>query len=691
MFYQGRDFLLSLLMMRKKIYILLYSLIIAYCFPAHAGVVTDSLLLNRIFDFPHSLSAAHRSSVDTAEYSYSRYFFDIKKRNFTLLAVPGLFFIAKRGQRQYLGESYNKVLKSNTDDAVVQSLLNYNNVPGSSTVMPTVINYLHPHIYRVTMVQNYLLSPFNRQNKKYYRYKLTAWTDSTVTLTFRPRVDNTMLVNGHAIVDYSSGRVHSVEFSGEHDMVRFTLNLLANRDDNMQYFKECRLNAAFKFLGNKMQMLYKSLYDVKQLDTSLVVPQYPALSMDRVRIDTLSDEERQLFAVISTDEQKSPVPDSLKKSHKKNFLWDVIGNNLMNRIKATFGDENQGYLRIHPLLDPLYMGYSERKGFTYKFDLRGAYRFSPRSELFVRLRAGYAFKDKVFNFRIPIHWVYNSRRNFYTSMEIGNGNRINSSTIANLFTSKQIDSISNLNRDLYKFREDYINMVTNYEFSNKLTLQLGFTFRKRTALDSEAYQLVNMKRVYNTFAPKAELEYRPKGRGGPVISVDYERGMKGFLQSNTEYERWEVDMQYIKRLTRLQALSTRVGMGLYTLKGHDAYFLDFENFRENTLDGGWNDDWSGQFELLNSDWYNSSRYYLRTNITYESPILLTSWIPFVGRFIEMERIYISALSVRQLYPYIECGYGFTTRLFSIGAFVSNKNGKFEGFGCKFGFELFRRW
>ena len=82
---------------------------------------------------------------------------------------------------------------------------------------------------------------------------------------------------------------------------------------------------------------------------------------------------------------------------------------------------------------------------------------------------------------------------------------------------------------------------------------------------------------------------------------------------------------------------------------------------------------------------------MRTNFTYETPLLVASWLPYVGHYIEMERIYVSALAVKELHPYFELGYGFTTRLFTIGAFVSNRNWKFNGFGLKFGFELFRHW
>ena len=37
------------------------------------------------------------------------------------------------------------------------------------------------------------------------------------------------------------------------------------------------------------------------------------------------------------------------------------------------------------------------------------------------------------------------------------------------------------------------------------------------------------------------------------------------------------------------------------------------------------------------------------------------------------------------------GYGVTTRAITLGFFAAFKNTKFNGIGCRFGFELFRDW
>ena len=175
-----------------------------------------------------------------------------------------------------------------------------------------------------------------------------------------------------------------------------------------------------------------------------------------------------------------------------------------------------------------------------------------------------------------------------------------------------------------------------------------------------------------------------------MLTVNYERGLKDILNANMDYERWELDASFLHKMSRLRVLNSRVGTGFYTLRSSN-YFVDYTNVRDNNLPSGWEDDWSGQFQLLNSRWYNESDYYLRAHVSYESPLLALSHLPLIGRYFETERIYLSALSIEHTRPYYEVGYGFTNRFFSTGLFASFLGGHFQKFGCKFTIEIFRRW
>ena len=274
---------------------------------------------------------------------------------------------------------------------------------------------------------------------------------------------------------------------------------------------------------------------------------------------------------------------------------------------------------------------------------------------------------------------------------MGNGNRITNSLVAEAIKNESADSVKWTNLNLDYFKDTHMKLHVHYDCSPYIGIQTGMVFHRRTAVDKSEFIAVNRPYVYTSAAPQVEIELRPWGYSGPICTLDYERGIKGLFNANIGYEKYEFDVQHKYGIASMSSLQTRLGVGFYTKQGKGWYFLDYSNFKENNIPGGWNDSWANEFELLNSNWYNASKYYVRANCTYESPILLTSWVPYLGKFVEKERFYINMLRVRKLNSYIEYGYGFSTHVFSTGIFSAMQNGHFSGFGMKFGFELFRQW
>lgn len=105
---------------------------------------------------------------------------------------------------------------------------------------------------------------------------------------------------------------------------------------------------------------------------------------------------------------------------------------------------------------------------------------------------------------------------------------------------------------------------------------------------------------------------------------------------------------------------------------------------------GWSDDIGGVFQNLDRRWYNSSRKYVRANVTYEAPFLLLPLLFRNTKYVLNERVYLGGLVVPHLNPYVELGYGIGTHIFDVGIFASSINGKFDGMGFKITFELFNR-
>ena len=176
---------------------------------------------------------------------------------------------------------------------------------------------------------------------------------------------------------------------------------------------------------------------------------------------------------------------------------------------------------------------------------------------------------------------------------------------------------------------------------------------------------------------------------GPNLSINYERSIKS-KAFDLDYARWEASASKIFCLPSTKQINLQVGTGLYTRrKGNN--FMEFRNFCVNNLPGGWDDDWTGDFQLLDSKLYNISHYYISSNLSYETPLMMTSFIPYVGKYVERERLYWSGLLIEYSRPYYELGYGFTTRFFSAAAFAGFNELKMTSFGTKFTIELFKKW
>lgn len=643
----------------------------------------DSLMLERMFHYAQAIQ--DKRHTNHTNYNYTRFALDVERKNFSLLAIPTMFAIANTGQRLFVDESYNIVYNYGSPDMRSKTLLRNTTIPHRKMAMENILKYLTPQIYHETIIDDYIISPFSLTNKRFYKYNVTFLNDDKAEVTFSPRRKNTQLVSGNAIIDYYTGRVMECYLGGEYDMVDFGLTLTMGDEYRHSLLpSKVILDSDFSFLSNKISGRYVSYYDLPKTD-SISSPE----QMAELRPDTLSEKER---TVIEKFMQKKARTDTVNKRKKKYKLLENIGDNVLNRIRQNFGNDGKGYIRIDPILNPLYLGYSKRRGITYKFDFRARYMFSANSDLAARLKAGYSFKQRQLYLNIPLTWQFNKQSNGYTRIEFGNGNHVGNSMLAQRMQELMPDSVTDWQTStMNDFRNNYMKFYTHIDITPHVEITGGLSIHRRKAVNIAAYKKLSQRYTYHSSAPTLEIRLSPWLSQGPCLTIDYERSIKGLFNANISYERWELNSEYIYRQNKLQSLHLRFGTGFYTTKDKNGYFLDFANFRENTVPGGWNDDWSGEFELLSGNTYNRSDYYIRANATYESPLLILSWLPCVGKYMEMERMHVSTLDVKGIHPYIETGYGFTTRWFSAGVFVAFNQWEFDAVGIKWGFELFRKW
>ena len=666
----------------------------------------NKLLLNKVASYYSEQYSQLPDSLETN--IYNKILIQIPRRNFSIITIPHMYHVVRSGERDHLLESYYHSVLYKDKDPENNRQVYVSTVRKRREALEVVTEFLHPNIYNETVFDKILLSPLVRSNKKYYIYHNHKINGNLYRLEFRPKTTNTMLCKGYAIIDIETGRIESYELKGEYDMIAYDIQVaMGDENYNPLYIKECNLNAKVSYLGNIITTKAKTLYNLPiALPDSLKDADDRPL-MATVRPEPLDSTDHEVLKKFTTRVRKQyNISDSIpedsvlafggyvnKKHHGlKFFFMDVIGDNLLGNIKGKFGANDKGSFRIGPLLNPGYFGYSDNKGVIYKLKMRAQYTFSENSDISVNAKYGYAFKLTRAYITIPVVYYFNKRRNGFIKFEARMGNRItNSKVLDEVKKEHNKDSIDFKKMQLDYFKNNHYKLTFNYDLSEKIGVQTGITYYYRRVEDVDGFKVMEKPIKYNTFAPFIQLQYRPFGYKGPFFIIDYERGLKKVMGADSEHGRWEFDSYHTIQLDNLRSWFLRAGMGCYTHRGKNLYFLDYENFRKNDVPEGWDNDWVGEFERLDNNWYNAAEYYFRAHAAYESPLLLLSWIPVVGQVLERERIYVSALSLRRLSPYFEVGYGFTNRVFSMGVFSSFNHKGYDGFGFKFGFELFNRW
>ncbi|MGM9704093.1 MAG: DUF5686 family protein [Prevotella sp.] len=655
----------------------------------YGGIRNDSLVLERMFCYRRNFAC---EIEDTTTNIYLKLAIKTNRRNFTMMCVPTLFHVAY-GDRDYITENYGKVKFKDIRNYDLKHQIYVSTIRHrSSSTMTVLRKYIVPDVYGIAMFEDQVLSPFNRANRVYYRYTISEVTQDTHLITFKPRSNNTQLVKGYAIVNSHSGRLNYARFQGEYDMLNFDIQTYFDeiQDDRLAILpRKCVVNTTFKFLGNDLRSNYTALFGCdtnlpdsieRSADMKLLSDIRP-IPLDSVETDIY----RKFFSsfekpdTVATDNKK-------KKSNIGKIAWDILEDNMLSSIR---GENDKGYFKLSPIINPEYITYSNSRGVAYKITLGAQYNFNEKRKLSFNSRTGYNFKIKQFYFDNRLHFDFNPKRNGWLELQMANGNRINNSSVLDLLNEQHRDTVDFSKLNLDYFNDNHYELSCNIAVTDEFEVMPSIIYHHRTAVNKNAMVQTGQPTEYNGFASSLTLKYQPF-KSWPMFSLNYERCFNDVFGSNMEYERWELDASYRRRYSSLKRFNARLGGGFYTNKS-TTYFIDYNNFHEDYLPGGWDDDWSGEFQLLNSRWYNASNYYLRMNVSYDSPLLLISRLPFAGRIFEAERLYFSFAQLEKTRAYYEVGYGFKTRFISLAFFGSFLNADFVRFGTKFSFELFRKW
>lgn len=661
---------------------------------------------------------------------YVQHYLRTKRKGIIMRYLPGALHL-ERGENEYFGENisrYNFSPPAQVDqkDVAVYSTMPYVKKPRDKWLGQYSISIYEPNLFT-----NRILSPFNSCNRRFYKYRFRyayqAMGSLFAHIEIVPRIWNSQLVRGNADVNVLTGevRVFSLKFfygwsrlqvSGEMGLegqasllprkitLMSRLSMLGNRLE-----EQFDATAAFDFRNPPKVDTLRSFRDRKHFDVT---------SLCRLRVDTTSMRRDLDFfekhrpvklmpsqqAIYDKAKKKNARPvDSIdiNESHERRDLAEDI---ILDSHTIRFGE--QGKIRFPPLITPSMVEWSKSDGFALRTRFSFDYRFNRYNHLQFRPRVGYNFKEDQVYWECPLELRFRPYYDAYFRIEAAGGDHIYNSKQAdevrkNLSGITKYDSLVKVfnSYNFHYYRDNRFMVECGYQPIVGLKLSGGLRFHQRRMLKwNKVADMTSMQRTLRGLAPRIRLEwtpalyyYRDKHRPVPIrtkwptFMLDYERSLE-FVDKKTRYERIEFDASYNLRLHALRSLYFRLGGGLYTQRAANC-FLDYDNFRYSPMPTTVRDAFSGQFQLLDSHWYNESDYYLRFSATYESPMMLFSRIKYLTRIVEKEYLYCNLLNVRALDLYTEFGYGISLPLLRLAAFGAISGKGQSAFGCKIALQL----
>lgn len=717
--------------------------------PPHPGAdkrLADSIMERVIFFAPFYESIVESYKAEL----YIKGKVNVRKKNHLIRFLPSMFRV-KRGVREYMMETYsdlNFTAPNIYDQKVKASVGTASEFWELDGRLP---EYFHINVYAPTLLYDKLLSPLSPNARKYYNYRVDSVMgglhDRSYRVRFIPKYKSYQLVGGYMVVSSQVWSIRELRFAGSSEMLRFHNHVRMGDVGGLDEFlpKRYDVEASFRFLGNLIDGNYTAVLDYKEIAQKSPAHarkkkeaqgnRYDLSESYTLRSDTnayrrdttyfnslrplpLDSHEQQLYQDFFLRRDTLGRQD-WKPKNKKLVFWGEIGDALISRYTVNLS--KVGSVRCSPLINPFLMSYSGKHGFSYRQEFKYNRLFPGDRLLRIVPRIGYNFKEHVFYWRVRTDFAYWPRKRVALHLDFGNGNRIYSSEVLDDLKSMP-DSIFDFDQiHLDYFSDLYLKLRQSWEIVNGLTLDIGLSMHRRTEVERSRFVPANpqpaartdaaaidpdllnkFRHTYNSFAPRVRLTWTPGQyyymNGDrkvnlhsryPTMSVDWERGIGGVFPGSSTYERIEVDLQHTVPLGLMRDVYFRLGWGAFTNQ-KELYFVDFSNFTRSNLPTGWNDDIGGVFQLLDGQWYNSSRKYVRGHLTYEAPFLILPHLMKYTRSVLNERLYLNALMVPHLNPYVELGYGIGTHIFDFGLFVSFGNWKYREVGCKFTFELFNR-
>jgi len=274
-----------------------------------------------------------------------------------------------------------------------------------------------------------------------------------------------------------------------------------------------------------------------------------------------------------------------------------------------------------------------------------------------------------------------------------------------------ISSATDRESDNYFYLKDYVSLENSIDIINGLKLTTGFEIAKRRGTTNHANWGIwgDPKRIKPNIFPtdkfdatsySIELSYAPRAYytitdgkkeykkiTSPVFTLEYKEGFSSWQTNNSKYRTLRGEIKQNIRINYFNRLDYLVEGGGFLGSTSHTHFTDYHHFNTSKMFSI--SKWPyNTFVLLDNYEASTNKYWIQSQINYESRYLLLKRIPFLQGLPITENLHFKTLYTPDFKMYSEGGYSLDLmRLINFGVHVSFHKGKFDAFGFRLSYIL----
>ena len=654
----------------------------------------------------------------------------VLNKNLLFKFAPDFFFLDKKNDNTILESILD--IHFHAPNTFTQKIVAINGTSlKTAKVYEKVTQFLNVNVYNPTSFNNEVFMPTAKTGFRYYHFFYESAIDTLgykfLKIRVEPKIKSQKLISGYIFVTDKLWTIARIEVKGKIDFLNFSVQTnFGLPESDFLVPKSTEIELQMKIFGNEVVDHYTSFYDYSLIkkyeneeERKLLLNNFDLSNHFNVKLDSipvikdslfweqnrklaLSDEEKKIYE--EHDGIKNSFDSSLvKKSSTRDFTKGIFAPKKF--------EYNSTQFKYSGLLNPLKLAFWGKDGVTYWQKLHLSRESESGQVLSFSPDFGFVFKRNEAFFNTPVSFLFNPGKMGQIKFSLGNKNQAYNSKITDEIKETMPDSINFDDLNLKYYRHYYTALTGQYELINGLLAEVGVDYHLYNPLkpnvsenvgtepEGETRDLIDEK--YKSFTPTIGFQWTPKqyyrhnGKrkeyvwsAFPTFSFEYARGIPGIIDSNSDYERLEVDIQQRISLGLLRSVQYYAGVGFFS-NAKSIYFADFKNFRRHNFPESWSDRIGGVFHLLDPYWYNASNSYVQLHAMYEAPFVFLQLFRNVTKDIFKERFYFSQLYTPALPSYTELGYGVGNYIFNVGVFVNFNKSECKSAGFKFAFELGR--